>query len=185
MLKRTIGLKSFLAPFGIALACAGFSLGPYRIAAAIQAVGKADSAINLQAIDGKTLKRAVADLKGKVVVVNLWATWCGPCVAEFPDLVRLHTEFRQKGLVVIAASVDEPEDKAKVAEFLKDQDCSFHVFMRKAGSIDGFIDPLDKSWSGAVPTTYIFSKDGGKPARVLTGLKSYEQFVAATEPLLK
>src|SRR5262245_19221769 len=61
----------------------------------------APAAAVVKAVDGKALKKAVAAHKGEVVVLNLWATWCGPCVEEFPDLVKLYDQYKGKGLVVI------------------------------------------------------------------------------------
>src|SRR5687768_14180878 len=102
--------RSF-APF------AGF-LAAALLAVPANAVRAESGAGNVQAVDGKALKRAIEEQKGKVVVVNYWATWCAPCVEEFPDLVKLQNSYRDKGLVVIGVSMDEPDDKGKVVAFV-------------------------------------------------------------------
>lgn len=141
---------------------------------------------NIKAVDGAGLKKAVAAHKGKVVVLNLWATWCPPCVAEFPDLVKLHNQFKSKGLVVIGASFDEPDDKAKVDDFITKQQAVFPVFLRSKGSVESFFDPIDKKWEGTLPTTYIFDKSGKLAGKPFVGeKKTYAEFVKAVEPLLK
>jgi peroxiredoxin len=135
--------------------------------------------------DGKELKKAIDGYRGKVVLVNLWATWCPPCVEEFPDLVKLHNTFRAKGLVVVGVSMDEPREGDKVVSFLANQKAEFPVFIRRGGDADAFFDPVDTSWSGAVPATFIFDRNGKRAGKPLIGSQSYEAFVAAVEPLLK
>ncbi len=68
-----------------------------------------DSVLNtdLQLLGGKTLK--LSDYSGKAVVINLFATWCGPCRFESPDLAKLHQEFKDRGLVVIELSTEDPK----------------------------------------------------------------------------
>jgi thiol-disulfide isomerase/thioredoxin len=151
----------------------------------IAGTGVAAQAPNVQATDGAGLKEALAQQKGKVVVLNLWATWCSPCVEEFPHLVKLHHAYSSKGLTVVAASLDEPEDRGKVVEFIEKQKAGFPVYIRRSGDPEKFIDPVDKGWTGAVPTTYIFDRSGKRVGKPIIGERSYEQFVAAVEPLLK
>ena len=52
----------------------------------------------------------MADFKGKVVIVNFWATWCGPCKIEIPDFVKLYSEYKDKGLVIVGISIDDSPD---------------------------------------------------------------------------
>lgn len=144
-----------------------------------------DPATHVSAVDGATLKKAVAAHKGKVVVLNLWATWCGPCVEEFPDLVKLQQSYQKQGLVLIAASIDEPEDKQEVIDFARKQNVAFPIYLRKAGSVEKFIDPIDRKWSGAVPATYVFDRKGKLVGKPITGKHTYDEFAAAVAPHLK
>ncbi len=139
----------------------------------------------VQAVDGPGLKKAIVANRGKVVVLNLWATWCGPCVEEFPALVKLQNAYRSKGLVVLAASVDDPQTQSKVVPFLATQKAKFSAFIRKPGDVETFINAVDKEWSGAVPTTYLFDRNGNQVGKPMIGGQSYARFVAAVEPLLK
>ena len=140
---------------------------------------------NVRMVDGAALRSAIAAQKGKVVVLNLWATWCPPCVEEFPALVKLYETYRKRGLVVIAASLDEPGDRDRVASFLKAQKASFPVYLRKSGDPEEFIEPTEKGWTGAVPTTFIYRRNGNPAGEPIVGGRSYEQFAAVVEPLLK
>lgn len=142
---------------------------------------------DVQGTTGAGVKKAVASYRGKVVVANLWATWCEPCVEEFPDLVKLYNAYKSRGVVLVSVSLDEPDDRAKVAEFVRKQGAAFPVLMRAAGSenLEAFIDPLDKKWSGAAPTTYIFDRSGKAVGKPITGSRTYAQFEAALKLALK
>jgi thiol-disulfide isomerase/thioredoxin len=160
-------------------------LSVLALALAAPASLSAQPAANVSAIDGPALKKAIQDQKGKVVVVNVWATWCEPCVEEFPDLVKFHKAYRDKGVVVIAASADEPGDKAEVEKFVQQNGAEFPVYIRKAGRVEKFIDPIAKNWSGAVPMTLIYGKDGKLWRRPLIGMITNDMLTRAVEPLLK
>lgn len=167
--------KNGVAALGLFAAAAGMALLPARPAL---------TAANVNVSDGPGLKRTVAAQKGKVTVVNLWATWCGPCVAEFPDLVQLHNKYRGKGLSFISVSIDDPEAKGQVVSFINKQKAAFPVYIRRTGDPEAFIRPLDKAWPGAVPVTYIFNKQGKLVGKPLVGSRSLAQFEAAIKPLL-
>jgi thiol-disulfide isomerase/thioredoxin len=149
------------------------------------AAGVAAPAANVHPVDGPTLKKIVAAQKGKVVLLNLWATWCEPCVDEFPAIVKLYNQYRSKGLTVMAVSLDDPDDKAKVIQFLGRQKAAFPAYLRRAGSVEQFFDPVDKKWSGYAPTTYVFGRNGKVVGKPMTGPQRYADFEAAVKPLLK
>jgi len=179
-MKRFLTRRGFL----VLLTTAAATL---PLAAAPESAPKSEGAPKpeVQMVNSAALKKAVAAQKGKVVLVNLWATWCGPCVEEFPDLVKLDEKYRSKGLVVLGGSMDEPRDGDKVVEFVTKQKAGFPVYLRKGGDVDSFVDALDKNWTGAVPTTLLFDRNGKRAGKALIGGRSYEAFAAAVEPLLK
>ena len=79
--------------------------------------------LQLESIAGRNLK--LSDLKGKVVLINFWATWCAPCLQEMPSLQKMHEKYREKGLEIIAVSIDG--DSRKVPTFAREKGLNFLV----------------------------------------------------------
>jgi thiol-disulfide isomerase/thioredoxin len=78
--------------------------------------------------DAKGESFKLADFFGKVMIVNLWATWCGPCRVEIPDLIKLHKEFHSRGLEVIGLSTEDPDASAeKVRKFIQDFQIDYRI----------------------------------------------------------
>jgi peroxiredoxin len=73
--------------------------------------GKANLNLKMKDMNGKTV--SLADYKGKVILLNFWATWCGPCKLEIPEFVRAYQEHKDKGLVVLGVSIDDTPDQLK------------------------------------------------------------------------
>ena len=109
-------------------------------------------------VDAQGLHRAVKAQKGRAVVVNFWATWCEPCVKEFPDFVALAKD--RKDIAVISVTIDEASDRGAVEDFLKKQKPTFPVYLKASGSDEAFINGVDPKWSGAVPLTMVYGADG-------------------------
>jgi thiol-disulfide isomerase/thioredoxin len=131
-----------------------------------------------------TLKEAIAAQKGKVVVVNFWATYCGPCVAEFPDLVKLQNDKPGK-VTVMAVSQDTVKDlPAKVTPFLTKQQAYFPQFLLHTHDTDGFINAIDPKWAGDLPRTFVYDRRGHL-AKILSGPQTEATFDAAVEPLIE
>jgi thiol-disulfide isomerase/thioredoxin len=109
----------------------------------------------------------------KAVLINIWATWCAPCIEEFPHIVELQREYQDE-LKVIFVSADFPESRDKAVEFLKDQNVDWTTYF-KTGKDQPFIEALSDSWSGALPFTKILNEDG----KVVTSWEQgadYEKF---------
>ena len=114
--------------------------------------------------------------KGKVVLVNFWATWCKPCVAEFPELVKLYNDYREKGFELVFITVDVPEDiTSKVVPFLKQKGVGFVSYYNNFDKPEDLINYFDKDWQGAIPSTYVYDKNWNQTSSML-GKKSYEVF---------
>src|SRR5712691_6151658 len=80
----------------------------------------------LQAVSGAPIK--LSNYNGKVLLVNLWATWCGPCRLETPELVKLHKEFRSQGVEVVGLSTENPDASAdSVREFVHNFDVDYRI----------------------------------------------------------
>jgi len=112
----------------------------------------------VKTLDGGSLK--LSDYSNKVVVVNIWATWCGPCKAEMPDLVKLYNEYKSQGLVVIglATTYNEANDPQRVKDFVRAQKVNYKIVWD-----DGTLAaPLVQVVHGAnaIPQSFVISRDG-------------------------
>ncbi|HRR09199.1 MAG TPA: TlpA disulfide reductase family protein [Rhodothermales bacterium] len=108
-----------------------------------------------------------------LVVVNFWATWCVPCVEEFPHFIRLKTESDPKEVSVMFVSVDFEDEVPAVVAFLKKQHMQDRTFMA-SGDANTFIQSFHKSWSGAVPATFVYNRMG-EQLDFWEGKVTYEQ----------
>jgi cytochrome c biogenesis protein CcmG, thiol:disulfide interchange protein DsbE len=106
--------------------------------------------IALKDLSGKLVK--VADLKGKVVLVDFWASWCGPCREELPVLEGLYKKYRERGLVIVGVGLDR--DSEKLTKFLRAVPLSFPVVHDPAGSV------ADKYAPPKMPSSYLIDKRG-------------------------
>ena len=104
----------------------------------------------LEDLDGK--KNKLSDLKGRVVLLNFWATWCPPCREEKPSMQELHEALGDDGLVVLAVNLQE--DKKSVAQFMKDRDFSFPVWLDATGYVGSVYG------ARSIPTTYVIDREG-------------------------
>ncbi|HEY1186420.1 MAG TPA: redoxin family protein [Gemmata sp.] len=120
--------------------------------------------VTLTEVRVEGLEKAVAAQK-KVVLVDFWATWCGPCVKKFPHFVGLHKKYSEKGLVCVSVSMDpkgkdDKYDKDQVLKFLKDKGAAFPNFV-----LLGYRDDEEKitkrfGLDGGIPFQVLFGKDG-------------------------
>jgi thiol-disulfide isomerase/thioredoxin len=130
--------------------------------------------------------RAALDAeRGNTVIVNLWASWCAPCLREVPELLELEQAYARCGLRVLGIALDEPTDLATavqptVARYFP----GFRTLARDGSSMDSFASVLDGAWNEVMPTSYIVTPDGAVAKRIQGG-KSYAQFEAAVKPLLQ
>ncbi len=135
--------------------------------------------------DAPVIKRAIAAQKGHVVLVNFWATWCGPCVAEFPAIVQTSRRYKASGLRVLAVSADQLKDaKTKVAPFLAHSGADFPAYLERSADPEEFIDAFDPAWQGDLPRTIIYDRLG-KRIKTLTGAQTAQSLAAAVQPYLQ
>ncbi len=141
------------------------------------------SAANLKPIDESGYSRLVASSRGKVLVVNFWATWCAPCRKEMPDLVALVGKYRAKGLEFVTVAIDEERDRKAVAEFLDRTKAPPPTFIKNFKSDEKFISQVDPRWSGGLPFTVVYDRAGRK-AHVFPGEVNLKQLEAVLKKLL-
>jgi thiol-disulfide isomerase/thioredoxin len=134
-------------------------------------------------VDEAGFQKLVNSHKGKVVVYDFWATWCAPCRAELPQLVKLEAKLRSQGVEVITISADEPEQKAAAEKFIQKFGVQGPTYLRQAASDDHFINAIDPKWSGALPALFLYNKSGHK-ARSFIGETDMAALEAAIHKLL-
>lgn len=108
----------------------------------------------LKSANGEPIR--IADYSGKVVLVNLWATWCGPCRNETPELVKLHKEYQDQGLEMIGLSTEDPIASAEsVQQFMRAYGVDYHV-----GWATREVAAALMQGRGAIPQSFIITRDG-------------------------
>jgi len=98
--------------------------------------------------------RHFADYRGKVVIVNIWATYCVPCRTEMPSLEHVWREMAPKGLVVVGVSIDDPGMEPQIRAFTKQYGLTFEILQEGTGHIETMLDAF------GVPATFVIGKDG-------------------------
>lgn len=130
----------------------------------------------LPAVNGAKLKQVVAKYRGKVVVLNFWATWCGPCVAELPELARLQKNYGSRGVQVVLVSIDDMSARSAAAKKLKSIGATTTTNLIVAdGASESTVRSILPDWQGAVPMTVVFSRSGKITDRMLGG-REYAEF---------
>lgn len=113
-------------------------------------------------LEGNAVK--LEDLRGKVVLLDFWATWCAPCLAELPNLEKLHEQFGDDGLVILGVSVDA--EASAVERFLEQR----KIPWRQIAAGDTESNPIARKYNvSAVPSTFLIDKNGKVAAKDLTG----------------
>jgi thiol-disulfide isomerase/thioredoxin len=140
------------------------SAGLFKAEIKKEAANAKSPAISFSYLDNNGNIISTNELKGKVVFINFWATWCPPCRAEMPSLNKLYNQFKDDHRIVfLFLNEDDNSDKAKV--FLKKNDYSFPI-TKRIGNITGEI------FSGTLPTTIVLNKEG-KIAMKHEGIAGY------------
>ena len=130
--------------------------------------------ITVETIDKAKLTKLIKDRKGKILFLNLWATWCVPCREEFPSIVKLADEM--KDVEFVGVSVDFPDEvDTKIIPFLKLNKVNYTNYVNGFSGDEELINAFDKNWNGALPATFIFDAKGNKKV-FLSGSKSYDEF---------
>ena len=151
-------MSRVVSPIALVLAVAGLAVGWQSLTPSVAPRNSARD-FTVRTLDGRTLK--LADLKGRPVVLDFWATWCVPCRASMPLLSQMQDRFASRGLIVVGLSVDDgaPQAVRGFAERLK---VSFPVAIATEGMLDDY-GPIR-----SIPTT-IFIDRRGRIVRRLVG----------------
>jgi peroxiredoxin len=120
----------------------------------------ADEPVSLAAADADTLKALRKGNPNKFRLVTFWATWCAPCMAEFPEFVTMHRVYRIRDFELVTVSLNDRDEEKMVLEFLKKQHASCRNLIFASGDKDKLIDAFDPKWQGPVPYSVLISPQG-------------------------
>jgi thiol-disulfide isomerase/thioredoxin len=115
----------------------------------------------IEPIDEAVFQQLVQQRNGKILLVNVWATWCLPCREEFPDLVKLAETYQGSDIEIIGISADYPDEiESKILPFLQEQKANFKNYVRNFEDDQVFINTINPKWSGALPVTVVYDRQG-------------------------
>ena len=115
----------------------------------------------VSAIDTENLKTLLKQNRQKPLLVNFWATWCDPCRDEFPDLVKIDSDYRPHSLDFVTVSLDDFSDiKTSVPKFLESMKAKMPAYLLNANDPDPAINAVDPKWQGDLPATFLYNDKG-------------------------
>jgi cytochrome c biogenesis protein CcmG, thiol:disulfide interchange protein DsbE len=117
-------------------------------------VGSDAPGFSAATLDAAPRVKTLTDYRGKVVLLNIWATWCGPCRTEMPSMEALHQEFAPRGLKVVAVSIDDAGQEQAIRDFVREYALSFEVLHDASGAIQRIYQTT------GVPETMVIGADG-------------------------
>jgi peroxiredoxin len=117
--------------------------------------------VKLDTISAGQIRELIKNNSGKLRLINVWATWCGPCVTEFGDFVTMNRMYRRRDFEFISISADEPGKTEKALQFLQSQQASNTNYIFSTDDKYKLIEAIDPKWQGALPYTLLI-EPGGK-----------------------
>lgn len=139
----------------IALLGTGLAIGAHLMKDELFPVNVGSTAPNFRAkVLGESRYKTLADYKGQVVMLNIWATWCGPCQVEIPSLERLYREYGDKGLKLVAVSIDDYVSEDSIRAFARNFGVTFEVLHDSTHSIER------QYQATGYPETFVIGKEG-------------------------
>lgn len=139
--------------------------------------------VKLETIDEAGLKTLVKNDTDKLLVINVWATWCGPCVTELPEFVTMNRMYRGRKFKMVTITLDEPEMKEEALKKLEELHVSSTNYLPLVESRDKLADILDQEWKGPVPYTILIAPGGKVVYRKANSIEPLEVRRAIVEVL--
>ena len=182
MTKNKKWITAALAALALGILTLPFASWPWAGGVEAMAAGVCDAKtkpanldFTLKDMNGKDVR--LMSYKGKVILLDFWATWCGPCKIEIPGFVELQTKYKDQGLVVLGFSVDDPVDKLK--PFATQYKMNYPVLVgRDRDDVQEAFGPI---WG--IPTTFVIGRDGNICKKHM-GMATKEQFETVIKGLI-
>jgi peroxiredoxin len=162
-------------PYARPMGCAVKWLTKVHKAAVANQAGWEHEPITIESVDAAGVAALVKNPTKKLRLINVWATWCAPCVGEFPELAKLSRRLKRRDFEVITISLDQPKDQAKVLQFLQAQHAGMPARIRQTlaseqrttnnylyseAGTDALVQSLDPQWPGPLPHTVLVAPGG-------------------------
>ena len=173
----TVGTQSDAGPVDEATATGAAATG------AADTRAPAEDRSLIRTIDADGFNAMLESARGDVVLLNLWATWCAPCLKEIPDLVELERDLAERGLSVIGISLDDADAGDEVLSFRDEYFPEFFTYHVLDDDWYALLADFAPNWPSVLPTVFVIDRNG-ELAQTLVGGKDYEAFSAIVEPLL-
>jgi thiol-disulfide isomerase/thioredoxin len=116
--------------------------------------------VSVDTIGVAGIRNLINNNSDKLRLINVWATWCGPCVAEFPEFITISRMYRRRDFELVTISADDPDNKDKVLKFLKGEQAANPNYLFNIDDKYKLIEAIDPKWEGALPYTLIVEPGG-------------------------
>lgn len=144
----------------------------------------AQNELKVENINKEKLEDLIQNRNGKALFLNFWATWCPPCVEEYPEIVKLAGEYKNNNIEFIGVSIDYPDEvESKIEPFLKKQNVNFKNYVNGFSKDEELINLISSKWSGAIPLTLIYNQNGKMEAYMFGG-RNYGEFKEKIDEVL-
>jgi cytochrome c biogenesis protein CcmG, thiol:disulfide interchange protein DsbE len=175
MLRRILFLGVFC--LGLAWTVLSRPAAGSDLLAPVPQAGFAAPAFGLSDLDGQSVQ--LADLRGKVVILNFWASWCPPCRAEMPAFQTVYVSYRDQGLIVLGINAANQDTPQAMQAFLESLQPTFPILLDTSGDVNRLYAVE------ALPTTFFIGRDGTIRDRVAGGPLTVAGLSSRVEPLLR
>lgn len=140
---------------------------------------------SLTAVNHGALSELMKADSGKVVLLNVWASWCKPCLEELPALAKVKEHVAGEDLSLYIISMDDREDTTRlVFPALKKAGIRFPTFIKDGESDEEFMNGMNTAWNGALPATFLYDRRGLLDT-ILIGGRTYQEFMRRIGSLMK
>jgi thiol-disulfide isomerase/thioredoxin len=119
-----------------------------------------EAPVELEEVDEQGVRSLVANGSQKLRLINVWATWCGPCVIEYPEFIKMHRMYKDRDFEFVSISADSVDKKDQVLKFLREKQSAIRNTIFAGEDLYALVEAVDPDWDGALPYTLLVEPDG-------------------------